>query len=309
MNKREKQLSFGFAALLVAFLVFGPVADIFGTANPYQREIKEAKRHLQSLKEDHLQALQELGEVESLGERSLPSDPELASVQYQEYLIRCLEGSGWDSPIITGASPIQLDGVGSKLQFTVQANATSAQVGAFLDQFFGTDLLHQINFLSIQQQGGANSPVHSVSAGIDVLVLDGNRDAVPILEPRTESFQAEAALAANDIFGCEKSYIDEKSVLTSFSENTSEENQTDPLSPIQPDPKETVRLIGVIQRDETWMAMFFDSESGKHVTLPPGSTLEFLGIEAKIISIRSNSIQILLGQSIQQLDLGNRIAN
>lgn len=329
MNRREKWLGIGLATLLGAFLVFEPIRNsTFGSSDVFYQDMLAAKRKLQSLENENLIVQREMNSLEAMRSRSLPNDPAMACVKYQEYLIRCLETSGLKSPIVTGASPIPMDGVGVKVHFTVQASATSAQIGSFLDHFFATDTLHQINFLTVYQSGGPDAVEHAMSVGIEVLVLEGNRDAMPNLTPHRKTNGAAKALAANDIFrrpSKPTEPIAEASMLTSILQSFSSEVKQptemvvtttvevpampEPVAQLQAEPKETVRLIGVIERGKSRVALFYDSQTGKQAMVEVNGSLQELGIDANVQQIDKDSVQLDIGDSKQQLKLGKRIVD
>ena len=310
MNKREKYLGIGLGATLCASLLYGTLLNALDGSNSSQNELTKAKLHLHDLELEYAVAQREADSVASQVERSLPNNLESASVVYQEYLFRCFETSGLSSTIVTGSSPIPMDDIGSKIQFTVQAEATSTQIGTFLDQFFGTDLLHQINFLSLQKQGGADSEVNSFSAGIEVLVLNDSSNSVPNLEP-SSSNQTALAIEQNDLFR-RKSSKSETSLPpaslppASLVEESREVEETTEMLKI--DPKETTRLVGIIQTNGKKRAILYDSESGKHIALETDGDMSELGINAKVMSVSKDNVQILINQSLCRLELGNRIA-
>lgn len=329
MNKREKWLGVGLATLLGSFLVFEPIRNsTFGSSNVFYENMLAEKRKLQSLENENLIAQREIQCLEEMRSKSLPSDPAMACVKYQEYLIRCLEKSGLKSPIVSSASRIPMDGVGVKVHFTVQASATSAQIGSFLDHFFATETLHQINYLTVYQSGGPDSVEHAMSVGIEVLVLEGNRETMPNLIPRREKNGAANALAANDIFRRPSKPIvpiAEASMLTSILQSlTSEVKQPtamvvtttvevpsipEPVAQLPADPKETVRLIGVIERGKSRVALFYDSQTGKQAMVELNGNLQELGIDANIRQIGKDSVLLSLGDSTQELKLGKRIVD
>ncbi len=305
MHKREKHLGIGLVATLCASLLYGPLQNALDGSNSSQNELKKAKLHLHDLELEYATAQREADSVASQIERSLPHNLESASVVYQEYLFRCFETSGLSSTIVTGSSPITMDDIGSKIQFTVQAEATSTQIGTFLDQFFGTDLLHQINFLSMQKQGGADSNVNSFSAGVEVLVLNDSSNSVPNLEP-SSSNQTTLAIEQNDLFRRKSSMSQTVLPPASFVEESIELEDSTEI--IKIDPKETTRLVGIIQTNGKKRAILYDSESGKHIALETDGDMGELGINAKVKIISMDTIHILINQSLCRLELGNRIA-
>lgn len=305
MNKREKILGIGLGATLCTALLYGWLLNTLEGSNSSQNELKKAELHLHDLELEYAAAQREADFVASQVERSLPNNLESASVVYQAYLFRCFETSGLTSTIVTGSSPIAMDDIGSKIQFTVQAEATSTQIGTFLDQFFGTDLLHQINFLSLQKQGGGDSAVNSFSAGIEVLVLNDSSTSVPNLEP-SSSNQTALAIGQNDFFRRKSSKSQNFLPPDSVVEESSEpEDKTEIL---KIDPRETTRLVGIIQTNGKNTAILYDSESGKHIALATDGDMGELGINAKVMIVSKDSIHILINQSLCRLELGNRIA-
>ena len=327
MNNREKMLGLGLATILGACLVFEPIRNsTFGSSDAFYQDMLFAKRKLQSLEDENLIVQREMHSLEEMRSRSLPSDPAMACVKYQEYLIQCLEKSGLTSPVVTGASPIPIDDVGVKIHFTVQASATSAQIGKFLDHFFATETLHQINFLTVYQSGGPDSVEHAMSVGIEVLVLEGYRETMPNLTPRREKNGAAKALAMNDIFRRPSKSTEplaDSSMLTSILQSfTAEVKQPtemvvtttvemptmpEPVTQQLAEPKETVRLIGVIERGKSRLALFYDSQTGRQVMLEVNGNLHELGIEAIVKKIEKDSVLLVLGDTTQQMKLGMRL--
>lgn len=322
MNKREKRLGTGLGIALGVFLCFEPASNwITGNRGDMDAAQSQAIRELQELEFEKLVAMREAASLDKWRELSLPSDPAIASVKYQEYLIRVLEKCGLNSPIVTGSAPIEAEGVGVKVQFTVQANATSMQIGSFLDQISSTELLHQITFLSISQSGGPEALEHAMTAGIEVLVLDGNKTELPSLAATRKRSRAAKALASNDIF-CRPKKVDEfssdssglASLLRAFTgEAGSVESQSDQKSepvaielPPAP-PQNDIRFVGVIERGAKRLALFYDANTGNQTLVSVGEKLQDIGLDAKILGIEKDTVQMSWNQSVQYYKLGKRV--
>ncbi len=105
------------------------------------------------------------------------SDLAKARLTYQEYLLRLTEACALGSVMISSSQPERLEELGHVLHFSVQAIGTTEQIGRLIDGFYQTEALHRISHLNIFQSLGPDSPTHSLTLDVAVLVLESDTDS------------------------------------------------------------------------------------------------------------------------------------
>lgn len=330
MNSREKILGGILASVLGGFFVIRPLVNqMVGGIETLDRSRLTAESKLNTLQYERALALRSLEKLTEVRQQSLPSDPTVAGVQYQEYLVRALDACGIKSPMVSGANPVSVEGVGFTLQYSVQTTATAAQIGQFLDQFYANTMLHRLHFLSIYQAGGPDAIEHSLALGIEVLVLEGeDQDREPTIAARSVGGRTAVALSEHDIFrrpqpaASDIATVQEGwgSLLNSFTSlevKPVEEPppspapvETNPLPVVETppvDPMESIRFVGVIENAQVKQALLFDSNSGQQLLMGVHGSLKQLGIEGSITEIARDVLHFQIGQRKQKLELGKRL--
>ncbi len=169
-NRRRNYLLVLFVAMLV--LTFGdrlwvsyyetPMEELGNRSRQYARQIREAQ---QTVKAYNVRANQ----LDSLEQRSLPGDPEVARTVYQKWLNGLAEQYELVGPRIDSTSPKQRNGF-QVLPFSLHATTTVNQLTQLLAEFYQANTLHRIRSLSI-------SPVDRIdrvafNASIEAVIVD-----------------------------------------------------------------------------------------------------------------------------------------
>ena len=260
-------------------------------------------------------------------EQSLHTDPAKAQVHYQEFLVQLTEACKLTSVVISNAEPEAIDGLGHILPFSVQGSGETAQIGKLIDAFHKTDELHRLSHVNVFQSSGPDSPTHGFHIDVELLTLDdaekanGNRTI-----DRPESSELKNLFAERDIF--RRSRSKPKLVSTKQTRNRNRKQTTPrkptkpkpvaipkatpkpkPPAPPKPDPREFVRLVGIITEGQSRAALFYDLQKRTRISLRIGASTRELGIPRLVTKISSNSVILedTVSGDLEEVQLGRRL--
>lgn len=305
-NRREKLLAISFGAILLLTLgadavqraVLDPVDELHGQVAAANKQKRQLELDFQVI--EHAQR-----NLQALASQSLPADPSLAALGYQEWLLGRLQEAGITDPIVTPNQPIKEKTVGHRIPFTIQASASPRQFGKFLDDFHRAPLLHRITFASINNQGNPTATKHSMTFSVDALALSNGPDQWELSDiapsHRDSSPRLEHTLARQDPFR----RIEIKPTRTAPAvqpKPTHREPEIDELA--------TVRLVAIVWDTDHFEAWFYDDRTKREHVLTRGEALTFGDFRATIDGITSESVtvtdtdaktfQVALGATLRQ---------
>lgn len=332
MNRNEKILAGGLLGTLLVGMFSDRLLDLLPfTTGPIQSQVASANAKLLELQTTIREAEVRHQELAAFRRLSLPADPASANVRYQEFLVRALESCGVVNPIVTAASPIAVEDIGYRLHFSVQSTATAAAIGKFMDLFYEAEVLHRFHFVNVGQSGNADSPEHSFALGIDVLTFRGDDQRSPDLEPTGKGKLLAHRLAKRDIFQRprppEPSSLQQgfQSLVNAFSQIPIPPQLADSASseiPVgvevqvveeptaaPPAASDTIRFVGVIEQANRKRALFFDTRTRSQLLVNENESLDELGIDAKVLRIDRDILEIRWESKNQRLELGQKIAD
>lgn len=317
MNQREKLLGVGLLMTLGVAWGADSIQETWTTlTSPVELQLAEATESLEQLKLEVAASREKSRTLSDWKELSLPSDPSIAGIQYQELLVHLLDKSGISSPAINVASPIPLEGAGHRLQFTIQLNATLAQLGKFMDQFESSEVLHQMKQVQVQQADGPESGQCSITLVIEALALQSAEGSSLEKAKKKQSLgKISRQLATSGLFR-KPAIVPPQNVdlsiqplLSLFQSKSSESNtpaesveaESADLSakvPIKP------KLVGIIGEGEQKTALIYKSPDESPVVVSENSNLAAIGRAGLIESITSDSVRVALEQAKITIRLG-----
>jgi hypothetical protein len=154
MNQREKILAIVVGLLAVAAgLYFGSnrVMNLFATRTERMTELEEEIARKEAVIRRGAEARRLLDVFE---ERSLPSQPELASSRYRAWLLAWTKRAQIDAANVQHVMVRRHKDSYDRHTLQVQCQATLAQIVRLLHEFYSTDYLHRINVMSVKPLEG-----------------------------------------------------------------------------------------------------------------------------------------------------------
>ena len=190
MQQREKIL----ATLLLGTLGIGwagPKAwnTVQGPVTERQTREKLLDKQLDSKQQELTIALAKLRNMKDWKGRSLPSDPQVAALAYQQWLTDLAEVVVRFSDLKVSA-PTRMTSKKSKtyaaVRLTVSGQATLMQVREFLYRFARADVLHHVTDMKWDSQQNEGNPLLRVSVSVEGLALKEAPERGDTLFARTE---------------------------------------------------------------------------------------------------------------------------
>ncbi len=187
MNEREKKLVKIIGAMLVLYLVWTMYGRYRTAVSQREQKVNDLTTQNTKMSEQILQgarADRQLGEYMA---RSLPSKPEQARSQYQQWLLELVHDKGMDNVQVDFTSTRNVGMVYQKIDFRITGATQLPALIGMMHDFYAKDYLHRIRELTItpMRAGGFN-----VTMSVDVIGLRGAPDDLP---ERTEpSYRVDA---------------------------------------------------------------------------------------------------------------------
>jgi hypothetical protein len=108
---------------------------------------------------------------------SLPNDPNVATPQYQAFLLDLLNQCGFTQPTITPGPPSLVEQAYWRMPFDVQTRGSMASLVTFLDAFYRIELLHNLGRLTMTPAEGPDGEQLDLRFSIEALaLLDDSQD-------------------------------------------------------------------------------------------------------------------------------------
>ncbi|MGD9644384.1 MAG: hypothetical protein AB7U73_01645 [Pirellulales bacterium] len=205
MKKRERIL-----AIVVGLMVAGVVGNWFfsrmlqGPLAQRQDRVKKLKSDIEK-RQAHLRRARQAGiKLAAWQKQSLPSNVEVASSLYQDWLLDLLGRAGFKSPHVDRGEPLAKKGVFHRLPFAVRGRATLGELTQFLYEFYRADHLHQISRIGITPL--PKSDLLDLSLSIEALVLPRAESEDQLTTRRSETLASERIedyqpIVARNLFG------------------------------------------------------------------------------------------------------------
>ncbi|MDZ4820552.1 MAG: hypothetical protein SGJ20_16425 [Planctomycetota bacterium] len=170
-DKREKLLAVIvglLATLMVAYFAYGYWSDTFETR---ERQLETAHKNLRTKQAKVAVGSKLIARRAELEKRSLPSNKEIASSQYHDWLLVTTSQLKLQEPVITPQRLRSSQKHFQKLGYTITAKSSLDQLTRLLYTFYSTDHLHQIRALNIKQID--KSPLLDVTMTVEAMILPG----------------------------------------------------------------------------------------------------------------------------------------
>ena len=170
MTKREKNLAIVVAALLVltgGWWLWGKYQTALATR---QSDYADAELSLGDKKLDQAKARAKLERLEQYQARSLPTDPQVAQLEYRAWLIDRVKEAGLDMEDVTLTENRSSGDDYTSLGYSAQASGDLREVTKFLHAFYDSSLLHKLTSLKLIPTRGDEL---SVSFTVEALAVRG----------------------------------------------------------------------------------------------------------------------------------------
>ncbi len=321
MNRREKWLGMGLLATLGAAWGADYIDAIGSTiSTTVPSEVAVAEDRLRKRSEELVASREKLRSLDEWKNQSLPADPALAGMLYQELLLLFIDRAGFNHPAIQLASPMAMEHAGSRFQFTISLKGTTSQLRKFLVQLEACPLLHQIKQIQIQHAEGPESGQCHVAMVIESLGLHGSeRVSLEACKNPLRTHHASQDLLVYDLFRrpdrnppkpSEFSIGSLLNILrpqtsTALEQEDPTENEVTSPNPLVESIPIKPRLVGIIGQGDHRTALIHRSKTDAPLLLAEKATLEPLGLEGTIQQISKDSIQILRSTNSFTVRLGD----
>lgn len=174
MNRREWILGSILIGSITIYLCWPLVTGLTGwRSDNLEHQVTQTALQLEAAQDELSDVLIKRETIDQVMNSGLHGNPTLAALSYQELVVEFLRQAGVSTPTITTSSPIPVEGLGYRMQFSLQMEATVAQLGSFLDRMESSQLLHRTKLLSVHQAGAQTHSGCSVSVALEVLLLEG----------------------------------------------------------------------------------------------------------------------------------------
>jgi len=312
-NRREKVLAGSLLAIVALSLGQDAVdAVVLGPLETKDAELTDLRQKVGSRKLEFGRIEHAQRELKTLCSQSLPPDPSIATTLYQNWLIETARKSGIQSAQVTPGRPILESGVGHRIVLSLQAATGPAQLGAFLDAFYETPLLHRVTGVSLASGTGLRESRPRMSVTIEALSL---LDSEPRTElfPQTDNPDDTQADEAESVSGPSA-----QKFLTGrnpFQRGYNGPPKRSPPKPVRTrprpkpvDPLTKITLVASFVTETQTEAWFYDSLAGRQTVVALGQDFKLAGLRGKFVTLGSDSAVFEVGGRRQPLRIGDQLS-
>lgn len=308
-SPREKRLAMLFGGTIAAMVLWETVGQLLWQPLSEKHMQLTAAETVQSTLQDQAATIEHaLRNLKQLSNHSLPADSGKASVLYQGWLIRTLAQNSIASAVVTPTPAIIETGVGHRIPFTVQCQATSQQIARFLDQFYATPLLHRLTNLDISSTTAGQSS-HRVTLSIEALAFDTATEIsqLPIPGTPVDEYTLEDVFNDNDIFRRKQKMV----TPPTYAAQPKPAARPVVERPVEPKPNATdsVRFVASVWNGQQREAWFVDQRSQQESSLIATSALDFPEINGKVLLVSDDTLQLELAGKQGTLKLGQTLGD
>ena len=308
-NTREKALAGILAGSVALFGGYDVIDRVFlAPTQTVKTQVQAVAARNQALESDFAlveHAQKNLKQVRAL---SLPADPSVASLVYQDWLLAQMKKAGLYDAVVTPGQPIPEESVGHRIPFTIQATNNLRQIGRFLDTFYASPLLHRITFMTISNAGSSSDSQRKLVLSLEGLALQNATTADSMPDTRrivstSSNAKLEYAFSRNDPF--------RRTVIkpVSISAVAKTKPKAKPTSPAKPKIDEliTVRLVASILKQGKPEAWFFDTRTNKEFIVAVGEEIRLADFSGRVVSIAADSITLASNDKSHTTKLGETL--
>ena len=274
--------------------------------------------------------LHDLHTLEQAAQLSLPPDPGHASALYQAWLIQQLADSGIESATVSPAPAIPDEFLGHRLPFSIECDASAANIAQFIDRFSNTPLLHRFTALQIVNTSNGFDDLHRLAVSIETLALPNapERDILPEPATATDTELSLAALLQNSpLLNLPQPPPPDPPAPTPVTTQNIAQNNTQPTpaelpqptpetTPPEPpkppktkfSPGQSLQFIGSILSGQNRHAWFLDRRSGEEFFATTDNDVTIPYLTVKILSVADDNVVILYKEKRVRLKLGQTAA-
>lgn len=301
-TRRERILAMTIGGLLAAVLLWDTSeALLLRPFQSLQLELDNISQVQKDLDLEELSMLRASGVLGDMAQRSLPSDPGIASTLYQEWLIAELRRSGVKTPSVIPAPAIEDDELGHRLTFSVEARGTTAAIAEFLDRFSARTLLHRMTSLQLTNPSMGDDDELQATISIEALALaDQVHTELPpdIAEIEPGRPVLTSLLQNNNMFWNQPPPpVDNTPPVNVVVTPEPVEPPVQPVPPPQPPPvpvQQGCCFAGSILSNGERLALFVDQRNGDMFAAATDDWLELADAEILVVEIRDDEVVLEL---------------
>jgi hypothetical protein len=179
MQPRERNLAILLGGVAVVFVLYWGFSTWAGMFSSRNQRLADLKDKIGDKERTMLQVKQAIARRSELEKRSLPTNRELAQSLYHNWLLSTVEGSKLGDINVSPKASHGTSKAFDKLSFTVTGQGTLEQVTKLLFDFYATNYLHQIRFMTVKPV--EKSTKLNLTMTVEALILPGavNKERLP----------------------------------------------------------------------------------------------------------------------------------
>ena len=274
-------------------------AERSATALKLRRSIEQKEQHIESL-------LASQSQLNSWRKLSLPSDESRATTDYQHWLVTRLQALGLTRAIVSPGSPV-LRADFQLIPVQIEAESSPVVFSELLQSIEDAPILHRITRVQVQPIANAAGDELRFSLHLEAMALKGRMassasasldlSSLPFPEQLQSTELTQQLGQRNPFLMGDKNppsdrpaQIESQEVSSTASQGVAEH-----------------RLVAIVERRGKREAWIYDTQSHSHVILHESETAEMPGGQLQIVSIRPQSMDALIGNLRQTVELGHQL--
>jgi hypothetical protein len=312
LNKREKILAIAIAALAAVFALY----MVWPSGEDSLEALRNKRADLEKKKDDNLkQAIllkKDTDRLPALLRRSLPSNPDAAKREYQNWLLKLADDKFQTKNVnLVAAEPQLLTYIDAdeaktrrtiyvKFHFTINCQGTLDELNRFLFDFYAEGHLHKICSINITP---LKNPAHlDLAIVVEALSLPGSKQTDKLSTEKSNRLK----LATSTLY---KNIIVNRNPFVAYTPAKPNDRHKDepPPPPAKIDPLQFSFLTGIIEADGVPEALLYSRTTDEMLKVHEGEDFTIGKVKGKVNRIGYNDIDIEIDGKTHTISLGNSL--
>lgn len=310
LKKREKILAIAIAVLSVVFVLY----MVLPSGEDSLEVLRNKRADLEKKKDDSLkQAIllkKDTDRLPALLRRSLPSNPDAAKREYQNWLLKLADDKFQTRTVnLVAADPQTLTYVDPddpktrhsvyvKFHFTINCQGTLDELNRFLFDFYSADQLHKICSINITPL--KNPTQLDLAIVVEALSLPGSKQTDKLSDEKANRLK----LASADKY---KEVIVKRNPFVAYTPPTPGHRGDERAAPAKINPLEFSFLTGIIEADGVLEALLYERTTDETLKVHEGEEFTIGKVKGKVNRIGYNDIDIEIDGKTHTVSLGSSL--
>jgi hypothetical protein len=300
MNKREKTLAIGVAAVVGLLALYYVCDSVAGKFASRQQQLTDLNQKIKQ-KQDKIEAGNRAQkQMNNWDRQSLPSDPKLASSLYESWLLHLVDDAKLESATVQQQSAVGHTATFEKYDFQIKAvtDVSMRQLVQFLYKFYCSNQLHKIRNLLVKPH--ADDKALEVTIEIEALLLPGADRHDKLSTEKLEQLPLGNVAAYEKIIGG-------RNLFSEYVPPHAQVARAEARRPPAVDVAKLTTITGIVDQDDRPQIFVYVKTTGELLKPHEGDDFTVGDLKCKVLKIGVRDAVITVDGKKVQVSLGDNL--